>query len=188
MAIIIKTKKALVSALKNAMEKKPLSKITVSELIVECNINRKTFYYHFKDIYDLLKWMLEEEAIEVVKKFDMIVDSEEAFDFIMDYVEENRHIINCAYDSMGNEELKRFFYADFFGIMRNVIEDGEQVLGLCVDNSFKDFMARFYTEAAAGILIEWVKNRVTQDRETVKRNLLLICRVSITAILKEAVK
>ena len=184
----LKTKKALAAALKSGMEKKTLSKITVSELIAECNINRKTFYYHFQDIYDLLKWMLEEEAIEVVKKFDMIVDSEEAFDFIMNYVEENKHIINCAYDSMGNEELKRFFYTDCYGIIRSVIENGEQVLGLSVDDSFKDFMAEFYTEASAGMLIAWVKNRVTQDRETVKKNLLLICRVSIPAILKEAVK
>ena len=46
---------------KKAMEKKTLSKITVSELIAECNVNRKTFYYHFDDIYALLKWTLEEE-------------------------------------------------------------------------------------------------------------------------------
>ena len=33
------------------MEKKPLSKITVSEIIADCGVNRKTFYYHFEDIY-----------------------------------------------------------------------------------------------------------------------------------------
>lgn len=65
--ISLKTKKSLAAALKKAMETKKLSKITVSELIEECNMNRKTFYYHFKDIYDLLKWVLEEEAIDVVK-------------------------------------------------------------------------------------------------------------------------
>ncbi|MGN0553906.1 MAG: TetR family transcriptional regulator, partial [Oscillospiraceae bacterium] len=68
----LKTKNALAVALKKAMETKKLSKITVSELIAECNVNRKTFYYHFQDIYALLKWMLEEEAIEVVKQFDMV--------------------------------------------------------------------------------------------------------------------
>ena len=90
----MKTKKSLAAALKKAMENKSLSKITVSELIAECNVNRKTFYYHFADIYDLLKWVLEEEAIDVVKKFDMVVNTEEAFRFIMNYVEENKHIIN----------------------------------------------------------------------------------------------
>ncbi len=55
----LNTKKALAASLKRCMEKKPLSKITVSELIADCGVNRKTFYYHFEDIYGLLKWMLE---------------------------------------------------------------------------------------------------------------------------------
>lgn len=62
------TKKALASALRSSMAKKPFSKITVSEIIKECGLNRKTFYYHFQDIYVLLKWMLEQDAIEIVKK------------------------------------------------------------------------------------------------------------------------
>lgn len=181
----LKTKKSLAAALKKAMETKKLSKITVSELITECNVNRKTFYYHFEDIYALLKWMLEEEAIEVVKQFDMVVNTEEAFRFVMDYVEENKHIINCAYDSMGHEELKRFFYTDFNSILFGAIKNGEDKLGISLDEPFEEFLARFYTEAAAGILIDWIKNRVSQDRETVLQNLLLIYRVSIPAILKE---
>lgn len=180
----MKTKKSLAAALKKAMENKSLSKITVSELIAECNVNRKTFYYHFADIYDLLKWVLEEEAIDVVKKFDMVVNTEEAFRFIMDYVEENKHIINCAYDSMGYEELKRFFYSDMIGIICETIQSGEDKLGVAVDESFKEFLARFYAEAAAGIMIDWVKNRVFRDRETVLQDMLLICRSSIPAILK----
>ena len=52
------TKKALAASLKKSMEKKPLKKITVSGIITDCNVNRKTFYYHFEDIYALLKWML----------------------------------------------------------------------------------------------------------------------------------
>ena len=106
--ISLQTKKKLAQSLKKAMEKKPLSKVTVSELIKDCNINRNTFYYHFSDIYDLLKWMFEQDAIEVIKKIDLLVDAEEAFRFVADYVDDNRHIINCAYDSMGHEETKRF--------------------------------------------------------------------------------
>ncbi|MGN0318330.1 MAG: TetR/AcrR family transcriptional regulator C-terminal domain-containing protein [Lachnospira sp.] len=182
--ISLKTKKSLAAALKKAMETKKLSKITVSELILECNINRKTFYYHFQDIYALLKWVLEEEAINVVKQFDMIVNTEEAFRFIMNYIEDNKHIINCAYDSMGYEELKRFLYSDVIGIISETIKTGEDKLGVSIDESFKEFLARFYSEAAAGIMIDWIKNRVSQDKETVLQDLLLICRVSIPNILK----
>ena len=99
----LRTKQSLVAALKKSMEKKPLSKITVSELVTACNINRKTFYYHFQDIYALLKWMLEQEAIEVVKNFNLVVNAEEAIRFVMNYADENKHIINGAFDSMGCE-------------------------------------------------------------------------------------
>ena len=76
--ISLNTKQELSAALKWTMEKKPLSKITVSELVRTCDINRNTFYYHFNDIYDLLKWTFEQEAIEVVKKINLLVDTEEA--------------------------------------------------------------------------------------------------------------
>ena len=51
----LKTKKALASSLKKVMAKKPLRKITVTEIVNDCNVNRKTFYYHFEDIFALLK-------------------------------------------------------------------------------------------------------------------------------------
>ena len=81
-------------------------------------MNRNSFYYHFEDIYALFKWMLEQEAVEVVKQFDLVLDYREAIQFVMDYVSENRHMVNGAYDAMGREGLKRFFYADFIDIVR----------------------------------------------------------------------
>ncbi len=180
----LKTKKSLSAALKQALEKKPLSKVTVSELIAACNINRKTFYYHFQDIYDLMRWTLEEEAIAVVKNYDIMMNTDEVFHFIMDYVEQNRHIIHCAYDAMGYEGLRHFFQTDVYGVLYNVIGSCAENLSLAPDPSFQDFLANFYTEAAAGILIDWIKNRVTLDRELVLQDLMLIYRVSIPKILQ----
>lgn len=85
----LNTKKLFAEALKKIILQKSFSKVTVSELIRECGVNRKTFYYHFSDVYDLLKWTLEQEAIDVVKNFDLIIDYEEAILFVMDYIEKN---------------------------------------------------------------------------------------------------
>lgn len=52
----LKTKQSLAAALKNTMKSKKLSKITVTELCTVCNVNRKTFYYHFQDVYALLNF------------------------------------------------------------------------------------------------------------------------------------
>ena len=161
------TKRMLANSLKNAMKQKSFSKITVSEIIQDCGVNRKTFYYHFEDIYALLKWMFEEEAIEVVKHFDLLVDYEEAIRFIMEYVDENDYIISCAYNSIGREEMKRFFCTDFWGIITTVIDSVEVNIGSVIEPDFKEFAVKFYTEAIAGMLIDWVQQKDKHDREKV---------------------
>ena len=159
----LNTKRTLAASLKSFTEKKPLSKITVSDIIADCGVNRKTFYYHFEDIYALLKWMLEEEAVNVVKQFDLLVDYREAVLFVMNYVRKNKHLLSCAYDSMGRDEMKRFFYADFIGITRKVVNDAEQRLGVHTEEQFKEFLAHFYTEAAAGLLIDEFTDKEGHD-------------------------
>ena len=51
-----KTKEALEASLKKVMLKKPLDKITIQDITTDCGISRMAFYYHFKDIYDLVEW------------------------------------------------------------------------------------------------------------------------------------
>lgn len=184
----LNTKKTLAASLKKFMNKKPLSKITVSEIVADCKVNRKTFYYHFEDIYALLKWMLEEEAIEVVKKFDLIVDYEEAMIFVIDYVNENQHILSCAYDSMGREEMKRFFYADLIGVMEKVIDGTEKEYNCKLQEDYKNFVCNFYTEAITGMLIDWLKDKSVRDKEKTINYLSNIFHSSLGEVIKNAPK
>lgn len=181
--ISLNTKKTLADSLKKFMKKKPFSKITVSELVSDCNINRKTFYYHFEDIYALLKWMFEEEAINVIKHFDLLVDYEEAVNFVMDYVEQNDYIISCAYDSIGQKEMKRFFDTDFYDITLSIIKRAEIQSGHTLSDDFRTFAVRFYTEAIAGVFIDWVKNYDTQERKKTAEYLNTILKSSIMSLL-----
>ena len=71
------TKRALASALKELMESTPFSKITVSDICAKCNMNRKSFYYHFKDKFDLVNWIFDVEYLcgtgyvyDVIADFD----------------------------------------------------------------------------------------------------------------------
>ena len=50
------TKQALEESLKHMLLKKPLDKITIRDITEDCGISRMAFYYHFKDIYDLVEW------------------------------------------------------------------------------------------------------------------------------------
>jgi len=179
------TKKAMADSLKKFMRGKPLSKISVSEIIADCGMNRKTFYYHFEDIYALLKWILEQEAIEVVKGFDLLVAPEEAIAFVIDYVNENKYLLNCAYDSMGQEEMKRFFYADLCGVTKSIIESVAREVQVSVDTDFKNLLTAFYTEALAGMLIDYFKGKQQYDRDSLIHNVLFILKNSIPNILVE---
>lgn len=178
------TKKTLAESLKKIMKKKSFSKITVSEIISDCGFNRKTFYYHFDDTYQLLKWIFESEGIEVVKHFNLIVDYEEAIAFIMNYIEANDYIINCAYDSIGRDEMKRFFYADFIELITSIIDSAEKETGHFLSEDYKKFICSFYTEALAGMLIDWVKNHKTRNREQVIEYLVKTMKTSLMGILE----
>ena len=177
------TKKTLAASLKKFMERKPLSKISVSEIIADCGVNRKTFYYHFEDIYALLKWTLEQEAIEVVKRFDLLLNLEEAIVFAMDYVDANQHILNCAYDSMGRDEMKRFFYSDFIDVVRSIVDRIAANMGVSIDENFKQLLCAFYTEALAGMLIDYFQHKGKYNRDELIRSVLLILQTSIPSIL-----
>ncbi len=180
----LNTKNLIANSLKNFMKVKPLSKITVKDVITDCGLNRKTFYYHFENIYDLLEWILREEAIRVVKQFDLLVDYEDAIIFVMDYVEKNKHILNCAFDTMGREEMKRFFYNDFVDIIRSIIDSIETTLGLNVKKDYKDFVCDMYTEALAGMLINLFRNNQNQNKADAVKYISIILRSSIPEVLK----
>ena len=64
------TKEALATALKKLLEQQPLSKISVKHITDYCNISRNTFYYHFKDKYELINWMFYTDMLENVNSFN----------------------------------------------------------------------------------------------------------------------
>lgn len=179
-----KRKKMFAAALKEIMRHKPLSKITVNELVNACGVNRKTFYYHFSDIYDLLKWMLEEEVVEVVRHFDLVVDTEDAVSFAIDYVNANQHILSCAYDTMGRDGMRQFFHSDFIDVISAVIDHAEEQEGLHVDAQYKHFLADFYTEALSGILIDLFTGRFSYSREEIIRNVVTVLKHTIPKALQ----
>lgn len=177
------TKMTLCTSLKKIMKHKPFSKITVTELIKDCNLNRKTFYYHFEDIYGLLKWMLEQEAFEVVKQFDFLTDYKDAFDFVIDYVQENAFFLNCIYDSVGRDELKRFLYQDFIGLIEKIVRDTESKLNITITDTFRHFLCNFYTEAIAGMLIDLFQKTNEYNKTDLFEYFYVILYNSLPAVL-----
>lgn len=177
----LNTKKMLSASLKHCMEKKSLSKITVTDIVTDCGLNRKTFYYHFQDVPDLLKWTLEQEAVDVVKQFDLLNELEEALRFAVRYIRENSHMINCAYDSIGRDELKRFLNHDFQSIVMSIVEQIERKENVHFDPDAKKIICNFYTEGMAGELVDLLKSRDAAQDEKSIRCISLVVRTSLEA-------
>ena len=118
------TKKALAVSLKKLLSKKELSKITIANITDECGVNRQTFYYHFKDIYDLL------ENKEFVKNTYNSISREYLLRFI--YMQTNKLLIDFIdkeSEGMNIKKEDKKFMADFYkygfvGILQEWIEDG----------------------------------------------------------------
>ena len=153
-----RTKELLAATLRREMEKKPLSRITVSDIVRETGINRKTFYYHFEDIFALLRWTLEQETVKIVQDYDLLMDFPEVVQLIVDYVRGNRHMLNCAYDAMGRDGLRRFFHDDIYPIIGRAIDSYAANMGVTVAADYRHFLGELYTEALAGLLISLLRD------------------------------
>ena len=57
------TKRALAQAIKELMNEKPLVKISIADIVDRCQMNRQSFYYHFRDKYDQVNWIFYTELI-----------------------------------------------------------------------------------------------------------------------------
>ena len=162
------TKHELAAALKEAMAQKALDKITISELTSACNIRRQSFYYHFEDIYDLLRWMFENEAVSLLRQQEGALLWKEGLLQLFRYLEENRAVCLCALRSMGRDHIKRFFEADIYAIIHLTIEQLADEIGVRSHlDSFVDVetLTHFYVVALAGIMESWLLGEIDRTPE-----------------------
>ena len=180
------TKKEFAAALKKLMAVKPINKITVRELVAECGMNRNSFYYHFEDIYALFKWMVEAEAVEIVKQYDFLMNYHEVIHFVLDYVENNQYLLSNAYNAIGQTGLKQILYLDFISCMDSLLEQGCQRQGVTLDAEYRKFLCAFYTEAIAGTLLDYIIHPQDHSREKVISYVERLLRTTLPAAIGKA--
>lgn len=60
------TQKAIRASFIKLLNQKPLSQITIKDIVDDCGVNRNTFYYYFQDLPDLVETITKEEAQRVI--------------------------------------------------------------------------------------------------------------------------
>ena len=161
------TREILSDTLKNLLRKKSLDRITVTELVSVAGVNRQTFYYNFQDIYDLLEWTIDREALIA---FEDITDYEKWKTWLVNvfkYFQKNKRMIHNVFQPLARPVIERYLQTCFEPVIDKVIRFYKRKYVETKNLSEKDlkFIVKTYTLIVIGLVFEWVDNEITEDAE-----------------------
>lgn len=149
------TKRALAAALKELMEKVPFEKIQVAHICEKCDMSRKSFYYHFKDKYDLLNWIFDMETFSLFQSLSNAKQLEDRMDVIRDvcyYFYKNRTFYRKALKIEGQNSFSEHFREYITPILKLRIT-------YLFGDSADDFTLNFFTDAAVCTIERWLQEK-----------------------------
>lgn len=175
------TKRALEQSLKNLLLKKPLTKITVADIAEDCGINRMTFYYHFKDIYDLVEWSCQEDASRALAGKKTYETWQQGLLQIFQAVLDNKPFILNVYRSVSREQVENYLYRVTYDLLEGVVEEKAQ--GMSVRQEDKELIATLYKYLFVGLMLDWIKGDMKGDPQVMVQKLELVIHGSVAAAL-----
>ena len=175
------TKRALEQSLKNLLLKKPLTKITVGDITEDCGINRMTFYYHFKDIYDLVEWSCLEDAKRALDEKKTYDTWQQGLLQIFKAVQENKTFILNVYRCVHREQVEKYLQPLVDQLLLNVIN--EEAAGITVRDEDKQFIAQVYSYMFIGLMLDWIKDDMREDPQQIVEKLSKLIKGSVSVAL-----
>ncbi len=175
------TKRALEQSLKNLLLKKPLTKITVGDIAEDCGINRMTFYYHFKDIYDLVEWSCLEDARRALDEKKTYETWQQGLLQIFKAVQENKPFILNVYRCVHREQVEKYLQPLVDQLLLNVIN--EETGDMTVRDDDKQFIAQIYSYIFIGLMLDWIKDDMREDPNKIVDRLAKLIKGSMAASL-----
>ena len=137
--------------MKKLMSKSPFSKISVGDICEDCGMNRKSFYYHFRDKYDLVNWIFYVDFIERMdwdacrSPWDMLVALCRHFDA-------ERQFYQNALQVEGQNSFREYFCGMVKPVLvfisNNMVEE---------ENEKKDFYIGLFSEGLLEELMYWLR-------------------------------
>lgn len=175
------TKRALETSLKKLLLKKPINKITISDITDDCGVNRMTFYYHFTDIYDLARWACMEDAEQAIANNKTYDTWQQGFLNIFNAVLENKPFIKNVYHALDREQIENYLNTQTHELLMGVIE--EQATGMFISEKDKEFIADFFKYAFNGIMLKWIADDMKEDPKYIVDRVSVLISGDITRAL-----
>ena len=155
------TKLALEASLKELLKKKPFDKITIADLTEDCGISRMAFYYHFRDIYDLVEWVCVEDGKKALRDKKTYDAWQEGFLQIFEAVLENKPFIMNVYHSVSREQIETYLFHLTHDLLYGVVQ--EKAKGTGISEADQSFIADFYKYSFTGVMLDWIKDGMKVD-------------------------
>ena len=152
------TKLWIADKMRELMKYKTIDKIRVTEICKAAEIERPTFYYHFKDKYDLVAWMFYHSAYET----DVI--SVESAAQSMNKMKSDMIFYKRAYEDSSQNALWRYMLEYF---VKRYTELAKEKLRTDLLDTQLSYSILFYCMGAVGMTQEWVLNDNITSAETV---------------------
>jgi len=135
--------------MKELMSKYPMEKIKIKDIVELCNMNRQSFYYHFRDKYDLVNWIYYTEFVAKLQ------DSPEEpgwelIERMCEFFYENRVFYSNALKVKGQNSFSEYFDEVMHPLIHSQIED------IFKDEPNQDFYTTFFADAIRVSITRWL--------------------------------
>ena len=146
------TKRILAASLKHLLNDRSFQKINIHDICEKCGMNRKSFYYHFRDKYDLVNWIFDNEFVLPYGAL-MHKDEQESISALCTYFYENRAFYRQAFKIEGQNSFSEHFCAFIYPYVE------KQFVNLSEDVGIKDFQCRLAAESLRSALEYWLDEK-----------------------------
>lgn len=173
------TKRALATSLRELMQEQPFDKISVSQICDGCGMNRKSFYYHFKDKYDLVNWIFDTDFITMAKDVALDVPYTARWDLVEKacrYFYENHSFYRKALQIKGQNSFSEHFREYVRPLLQSRIT---KIFGRKLAD---EFTLDFLTDAVLCALERWLLTKDCMPPEVFVNKLKDIVEMSAHAL------
>ena len=157
------TEKIIMQTFEEMLEEFPFGKITVSALVSRCEISSNTFYYHFKDIFDLLEsWALQ--RFESYQKDVASIDGWDRLKFLLHNIQNKSKTTRHIFNSVSREWMERFVFTTVEDMFYEYIKNHSTEATIS-DKEIKKISA-FYCYAMTGYILKFIWSDMKSDIDT----------------------
>ena len=178
----VNMKRMIAKELFSLIEENGLDKLNVQMLATQCGISRQAFYYHFKDIYDLVEWVCLEDAKRALDQKKTYDTWQQGLLQIFEAVQENKPFILNVYRCVHREQVEKYLQPLVDQLLLDVIQ--EESVGMTIREEDTQFIAKVYSYIFIGIMLDWIKNEMREKPKELVDRLAKLLHGSITAAIE----